>query len=257
VPGALVPYAGSSPTVVIRQIDTSEAPKAAQQPVGHKAVTPATTAGKTFAAHLASQKKATDSPAAKVHRDPIDAPDGEVWRPVKGDDNYAKITSGPREGEYINLSRGARRGQTFHVEMRDGKRVHVYGKGDNETVVAAAKDSGKVNAKGHPHTSAASHTRNETWAPVDGVSNYADILSGPRNGYFVNTSGGSRDGMTFQIVNRGGKTYHVYGEGKHRQMVEVRHHEKSTHTSSGASVKDSETKAAAASATGGTAPADG
>ena len=147
MPGALAPYAGSSPTDVIRQIDTSEAPKVTQQPVGHKAVTPATTAGKTLAAHLVSQKKAKDTPAEKLHRDPIDAPEGEVWRPVKGDDNYAKITSGPREGQYINLSRGARRGQTFHVEMRDGKRVHVYGKAGNETVVAAAKDSGKVDAK--------------------------------------------------------------------------------------------------------------
>jgi hypothetical protein len=241
---------------VIRQIDTSEAPKVTQEPVGHKAVTPATTAGKTFAAHLAVQKKAGDTSTKKVHRDPIDAPDGEVWRPVKGDDNYAKITSGPREGQYINLSRGARRGQTFHVEMRDGKRVHVYGKGDNETVVAAAKDSGKVNGHDAAHSSAARLGRNETWAPVDGVSNYADILSGSRNGYFVNTSGGSRDGMAFQIVNRGGKTYHVYGQGKHRQMVEVRHHEKSSHTSGGASVKDSETKASAAGGTGGTAPGD-
>jgi hypothetical protein len=171
--------------------------------------------------------------------------------PVKGDDNYAKITSGPREGQYINLSRGARRGQTFHVEMRAGKRVHVYGEGDTKTVVAAAKDSGKVHGHHHNNTQVASHGRNETWAPVAGVSNYADILSGPRNGYFVNTSGGERDGMAFQIVRRGGHTYHMYGKGKDRQMVEVTGHDKKHASNSTASVKDTESSATAASATGG------
>jgi hypothetical protein len=232
----------SSPTV-IRQIDTSEAPRAAKT----AAVPPATPAGKNFATHLASEKKAVRDNAPP--RTAIEAPEGEVWRPVAGDDDYAKITSGPRAGQYINLSRGDRRGQTFHVEMRDGKRVHVYDKGGaDEKVVAAAKDSGKV---GHSHSadaSAARHPGKETWAPVEGVSNYADILSGPRNGLFVNTSGGSRDGMAFQIVKHGAHTYHVYGSGKHRQMIEVGHHDtKKAASDDSGSVKDS-----AAAGTGGT-----
>jgi hypothetical protein len=59
----------------------------------------------------------------------------------------------------------------------------------------------------------------ERWAPVAGAYNYADILGGPRNGLYVNTSGGIRDGMAFQIVKKGGKWFHVYGTGKDRQWI--------------------------------------
>ncbi len=68
---------------------------------------------------------------------------------------------------------------------------------------------------------ATSRRRARRWAPVAGHNNYADILAGPRNGLFVNISGGVRDGMAFQIVSKGGKTFHVYGTGKDRQMIEV------------------------------------
>ena len=106
------------------------------------------------------------------------------------------------------------------------------GKGGKETVVKAADDSGKVRA-GDAEASAAHRPNRETWAPVEGVSNYADILSGPRNGWFVNTSGGVRDGMAFHIVHRGEKTFHVYGTGKHKQEIEV----------AAAAKKDSDSKA--------------
>jgi hypothetical protein len=221
---------------VIRPIETPEASEATPQRHARQAVAPATAAAKSFASVLAHEKTSvsdgqrTDDHAMAAKR-PIEAPEGEIWRPVRGDDNYAKITNGPRAGLYINLSRGARRGQTFHVEHRHGERVHVYGKGDDEKVVLAAKDSGKVHGHHHGHlANAARHGKHETWAPVEGANNYADILSGPRNGYFVNTSGGERDGMAFQIVKRGGRLYHIYGKGEHRQVVEiVKHHEKKTH----------------------------
>ncbi|MEA2451279.1 MAG: hypothetical protein QOG63_3211 [Thermoleophilaceae bacterium] len=200
---------------MIRQIETTDPAQANRQA---SAVAPATPAGRNFASVLASQKHADG-----VHaKEPIDAPDGEVWRPVRGDDNYAKIIEGPRAGLYINLSRGARRGETFSVENRDGVRVHVYqGKNGKETVVPAAKDTGKVHAGDPEAASASRRPHSEQWAPVDGANNYADILSGPRNGWFVNTSGGVRDGMAFHIVHKGDKTFHVYGTGKHRQLVEV------------------------------------
>jgi hypothetical protein len=35
----------------------------------------------------------------------------------------------------------------------------------------------------------------------------------------VNTSGGIRDGMAFQIVKKGGDWFHVYGTGKDRQWI--------------------------------------
>ena len=213
---------------MIRPIETSETPEASPQRHALKAADAATPARKSFAAVLAGQKKVAshqagevDSPKRTAKGGPIKAPEGEIWRPVRGDDNYAKILNGPRKGMYINLSRGARRGQVFHVEQRDGKRVHVYGKGENEKVVLASKDSGTVHG-GHDHHVRAA--RRETWAPVEGANNYADILSGPRNGYYVNTSGGERDGMVFHIVHRHGREYHIYGRGKDRQVVLVRHH---------------------------------
>jgi hypothetical protein len=211
---------------VIRPIDTSEAKAATGQPHAKPAVEPATPAGKkSFAAHLASEKSSVGETAPRTSgKAAIEAPHGEVWRPVAGEDHYAQIMDGPRKGLYINLSRGARRGETFRVEMRDGRRVHVYGKGDGEKVIAAARDSGKVHGHHGKHLHGAGK-RGETWAPVEGANNYADILSGPRNGYYVNTSGGSRDGMAFQIVKHGNRVFHVYGKGKHRQVVEVHHHQ--------------------------------
>lgn len=39
---------------------------------------------------------------------------------------------------------------------------------------------------------------------------YARVEGGSHNGQFVNTSGNARNGQTFEIVQRGGHTYHVY-----------------------------------------------
>jgi hypothetical protein len=63
--------------------------------------------------------------------------------------------------------------------------------------------------------------KGETWGPVDGHTDYADILSGPRNGFYVSLSG-PRKGEAFVIVHKHGKTYHVYGSGKNKQNVAVK-----------------------------------
>ena len=204
---------------MIRQIDSTEAAQATRPAGNPRAVGPTTPAAKNFATVLQREQAGP----AQLDKLPITAPQGEVWRPVKGDDNYAKIIDGPRAGMYVNLSRGERRGEVFSVEVRDGKRVHIYGEGENQKVVDAAKDSGKVRADkdGDAHAAARRAPKDEQWAPVKGANNYADILNGPRNGLYVNTSGGERDGMAFQIVRRGDETYHIYGKGKHRQVVEV------------------------------------
>ena len=211
---------------MIRPIETHETPEATPQRHAQKTAGPEGAAGSSFASMLARQgrsagEQASAAEAAKrtAKGGPIEAPDGERWRPVRGDDDYARIMNGPRKGMYINLSRGDRRGEVFHVEQRDGKRVHVYGEGKDEEVVLARKDTGKVH--GDEDGGGVRAARREIWAPVEGANNYADILSGPRNGYFVNTSGGERDGMVFHRVQRDGKIFHIYGAGKHRQVVEV------------------------------------
>jgi hypothetical protein len=63
--------------------------------------------------------------------------------------------------------------------------------------------------------------KGETWGPVDGHSDYADILSGPRNGYYVSLAPGKRQGKAFLIQHKDGKTYHVYGTGKNKEWVRV------------------------------------
>jgi hypothetical protein len=195
---------------MIRSIDTSsEASQAAQTPTSP--VKPATAAGKSF-------KTVLDRQAQK-----LGAPEGETWAPVAGSDNSAKITSGPRAGQYINLSHGDRRGQTFTIEQRDGETVHVYKTDGDDLVVGSKKDAddGARKIHGKRYENGVKVPKGEQWAPVDGHDNYADILNGKRNGFYVNISGGVRDGMAFQIVKRGDKTYHVYGTGKHKQEIEV------------------------------------
>jgi hypothetical protein len=147
--------------------------------------------------------------------------EGEKWRPVKGHDDYAQIIDGDRKGQYVNLNRGARRGEAFTIEQRDGKSVHVYKKDDGSELVIPIEDDKNARAAGTP-SSDHEPPKGETWGPVDGHASYADILSGPRNGYYVNIQQGSnREGDVFHIVKKSGREYHVYGAGKDRTWVEV------------------------------------
>jgi len=168
---------------------------------------------KSFATLLDAHEKPAALPAI---------PEGETWQSVAGHRSYAKIVSGPRSGSYINLALGRRHGETFKIEHRAGRTVHVYASG---ATIAARADMPQLSAA----KSEDAPPKGEVWAPVPGTTAWADILGGPRDGLYVNTSGNSRQGMAFQIVHRGGKTYHMYGSGEHRLMVEVRdspHHHK-------------------------------
>jgi hypothetical protein len=51
--------------------------------------------------------------------------------------------------------------------------------------------------------------------------NYVEIVSGPRNGMFINNTGHKRDGEAFLIVKRHGREFHVYGTGTDRSVYEV------------------------------------
>ena len=50
---------------------------------------------------------------------------------------------------------------------------------------------------------------------------YDEIVAGPRNGMMLNDSGNVRDGQAFLRVEREGRTFHIYGTGKDRQIFEV------------------------------------
>jgi hypothetical protein len=91
-------------------------------------------AGASFAGALA--KAATNS-AADTPESVLNAkkpPKGEKSTPVKGH-AYADITSGPRNGMYLNTSGNSRDGQAFVLVKRDGKEFHIYGSGKDRVVV--------------------------------------------------------------------------------------------------------------------------
>jgi hypothetical protein len=66
----------------------------------------------------------------------------------------------------------------------------------------------------------ASSSEKETTKPVDGA-NYSEILTGPRAGMYLNTSGGARDGEAFVLVKHDGREDHIYGTGAERKVITV------------------------------------
>jgi hypothetical protein len=70
----------------------------------------------------------------------------------------------------------------------------------------------------------------ETTQAVAGHA-YAEVLTGPRAGMFVNTSHNKRAGQAFVMVERNGVEYHVYGTGKNRTVVEMKRHSAPASTS--------------------------
>lgn len=63
-------------------------------------------------------------------------------------------------------------------------------------------------------------TEKETTKAVPG-QNYAEILTGPRAGLYVNTGGGARDGEAFVLVKHDGREDHIYGTGDDRKVITV------------------------------------
>lgn len=174
--------------------------------------------GETVSSTPKSGKPADAAPASLQRATP---PEGEKWKPVKGRDDYAEIIAGDRKGQFVNLNRGARRGEAFTIEERDGKTVHVYKKADDTELVVPIAGDKSARAAGS-RSGDREPPKGETWAPVKGHQSYADILTGSRNGYFVNIQQGSvREGDIFHKVKRGGREFHVYGTGDDKTWVEV------------------------------------
>jgi hypothetical protein len=92
-----------------------------------------------------------------------------------------------------------------------------------EFQAAAAKDSdSKSTSSGSasPSKSSGDAPKGERTQAVPGHS-YKEIVSGPRNGMFINNTGNKRDGEAFVIVKRHGREFHIYGSGEDRTVYEV------------------------------------
>jgi hypothetical protein len=80
------------------------------------------------------------APSDKAPADTADTPDVKLRRnekiePVEGH-SYAEITSGTREGMYINTSGNKRHGEAFVLVNKGGVEYHIYGTGADREVVA-------------------------------------------------------------------------------------------------------------------------
>ncbi len=158
------------------------------------------------------------------------ASEKETTKPVEGE-NYAEILTGARAGMYVNTSGNARDGEAFIlVKGENGKPdQHIYGTGKDRKVVssggekASATDKTETTDKSSSSSSSTSTKapKNETVKQVEGRA-YADILTGSRNGLYLNTSGNVRDGDVFTLVKREGREFHIYGTGKDRQVIGLR-----------------------------------
>jgi hypothetical protein len=62
---------------------------------------------------------------------------------------------------------------------------------------------------------------------------YEKIVAGPDKGEYLNRTGNARDGEAFRIVQRGGRTFHVYGSGEDHKVFELPHGKAPDSTSGG------------------------
>jgi hypothetical protein len=163
-------------------------------------------------------------------------PDGvkadETYKALEGH-KYVEITSGKREGMFVNTSGNVRNGEAFVVVRKNGKEYHIYGTGKDRLVVGfhmpkgATDDTGGTTAPtgstgstgGTPaNTDDLKLRKGEKIESVEGHG-YAEIVSGPRAGMYINTSGNSRHGEAFVLVEKADFNYHIYGSGDDRVVV--------------------------------------
>jgi hypothetical protein len=148
---------------------------------------------------------------------------GEKIEHVEGH-AYAEVTAGKREGMFINTSGNVRNGEAFVLVRKNGKEYHIYGTGKDRLVVgfhmptATPEDSAGTTPKPAADLSDIKLRKGEKIEPVDGHA-YAEIVSGPRSGMYINTSGNSRRGEAFVLVEKADFDYHIYGSGADRQVV--------------------------------------
>ena len=144
---------------------------------------------------------------------------GEEIKHVDGH-AYAEVTSGAREGMFINTSGNVRHGQAFVLVRKNGKEYHIYGSGKDRLVVGFHVPTANK-PEDTNDLSDIKLRKDEKLKPVEGHE-YAEIVSGPRSGMYVNTSDNERRGEAFVLTHRHGVEYHIYGSGDDRQVIAVR-----------------------------------
>jgi hypothetical protein len=91
--------------------------------------------------------------------------------------------------------------------------------------------------------------KGETTRPVEGHPAYVEIMSGPRNGMFINVTHNERRGEAFTLVRKHDRDLHIYGTGKDRRVIISWHKDQPAHS------EDSKAAKQTKPATGGTGAA--
>jgi hypothetical protein len=90
--------------------------------------------------------------------------------------------------------------------------------------------------------------KGETTRTVKDHPAYVEVMSGPRNGMFINMTSNERRGEAFVIVHKHDRDLHVYGTGKDRRVIVSWHKDQPAHQTE---KPDADKKSDATPATGG------
>jgi hypothetical protein len=71
--------------------------------------------------------------------------------------------------------------------------------------------------------------KGETTRAVKDHPAYVEIMSGPRNGMFINMTNNERRGEAFTLVRRHDRDLHIYGTGKDRRVIISWHKDQPAH----------------------------
>ncbi|HTE60212.1 MAG TPA: hypothetical protein VK631_07650 [Solirubrobacteraceae bacterium] len=71
--------------------------------------------------------------------------------------------------------------------------------------------------------------KGETTSAVKDHPAYIEVMSGPRNGMFINTTNNERRGEAFVLVRRDDRDLHIYGTGKDRRVIISWHKDQPAH----------------------------
>jgi hypothetical protein len=139
------------------------------------------------------------------------------------------------------------------TETRRAQQTRSSGASFAEAHTAAVRTASEKDKTGSSASGSTAAPKGERTEKVDGHS-YREIVSGPRNGMFINNSGNDRDGRAFVMVKRDGREFHVYGSGKDRTVYEVGRDRADAGTSqgSGTSTSGTGTSATGQAGTGAT-----
>lgn len=92
--------------------------------------------------HVPSDKAPATAPSDKPDTSDLKLRKNEKIEPVEGH-AYAEITSGAREGMFINTSGNKRHGGAFVLVNKGGVEYHIYGTGADREVVAIKRGDDK------------------------------------------------------------------------------------------------------------------